>query len=82
MTLSAKEIELFEGIAGEEMKYFGYVPDHENVSISTSHKVSYYIKDRQLAFDVQLKHLFTDKCSLRRVRRNIYLAYLRCKLFV
>jgi len=76
-TLSENEIMLFEAIAGEELKTFGYLEQVPQIKgPSALERLKFQFSENKSWFVEEAKGLVKDKNSVQRWRKKIYLKYL------
>lgn len=83
--LTESEIFLIEAIACAEMQELGYVPLNSPELLRkrrnelTRERVTYRVVEAGLKFKAELWHLFHDRNSIARLRKNLYLTALRAR---
>jgi hypothetical protein len=81
--LTQKEIMQFEAIAHEEMQELSYRLDNplelllQKQSELTVARFSYRLSELQLKIKAEINHLIKDKNSAARLRKNLYMSYIR-----
>jgi hypothetical protein len=81
--LTQKEIMQFEAIAHEEMQELSYRLDNplelllQKQSELTVEHFSYRLSELQLKMKAEIHHLIKDKNSAARLRKNLYMSYIR-----
>jgi hypothetical protein len=83
LQLSKTEIMQFEAIAMEELLELGYCCDNPVELLIQKRKdlvqerFSYRLSELKLKMKAELNHLFKDKNSRARLRKNLYMTYIR-----
>jgi sulfotransferase family protein len=83
--LSKKEIRLFEAIAFNELGDLGYPLTHPRDSLAGMHDtmmkpaIHYRLSEIFLALRAQAKHLLRDRSSATRLKKMLYLGYVRMR---
>jgi hypothetical protein len=81
--LSEPEILLFEAIAFDELAILGYSLTHARTELASRHEAmmqeqpAYRRTEAFLKLKAETNHLFKDKNSVARLRKNLYMTYIR-----
>lgn len=81
--LTKEEILQFEALALNELQELGYQPDNRPEYLLqvreglSSERISYRLTELYLKLQTEINHLLKDKNSKARIRKNLYLAYIR-----
>lgn len=81
--LTEAEILLFESIAFEELGELGYATTHPRKELESRHdemmreKPEYGRSELLLKLKAEANHLLSDKNSVARLRKNLYMTYIR-----